>query len=137
MDHRKAVIFSITHNGEERKRITSNVEKQPHSSGDLPVKNPCGAKQIPADDCHETCLNESLNSYYDDVIACIHDAESILILGPDEAKDELKKRIEKAKLGERIAGVETVDKITVPQVAAKVRQYYQEKDLRQAEHGRI
>ena len=59
-------------------------------------------------------------------IACIRDAESILILGPGEAKGELKKRLEKSKLGGRIAGVETVDKMTDRQIGAKVRQYFAE-----------
>jgi hypothetical protein len=40
------------------------------------------------------------------------------------AKDELKKRLEKSKLGGRITGVETVDKMTDRQIAKKVRQYF-------------
>ena len=36
-----------------------------------------------------------LANYYNEVIACIGDAETILIFGPGEAKDELQKRIEK------------------------------------------
>lgn len=37
---------------------------------------------------------------------------------------ELKKRLEKSKLDGRIAGVETVDKMTNRQIAVKVRQYF-------------
>jgi len=41
-----------------------------------------------------------LANYYDEVIACIGDAETILIFGPGEAKGELKKRMERDKIGE-------------------------------------
>jgi hypothetical protein len=37
---------------------------------------------------------------------------------------ELKKRIGRNKLGGRIATIETVDKMTDRQIAAKVRQYF-------------
>jgi hypothetical protein len=60
------------------------------------------------------------------VIACIRDAESILIFGPGEAKGELKKRLERNKLGGRIVGIETIDRMTDRQIAAKVRRYFKE-----------
>jgi hypothetical protein len=65
-----------------------------------------------------------LHKYYDEVIAAIRDAESILIFGPGEAKGELKKRLEKDKLGGHIIAVETIDKLTDRQIAAKVREYF-------------
>ena len=49
---------------------------------------------------------------------------SILIFGPGEAKGELKKRLEGDKLGGRIVSIETVDKMTDRQIAAKVRQHF-------------
>jgi hypothetical protein len=57
-------------------------------------------------------------------IACIRGAEPILIFGPDEAKGELQKSIEKKKLSGCTVGIETVDKMTAPQTAAKVRKYF-------------
>ena len=65
-----------------------------------------------------------MNKYYDEVIAVIRDAESVLLFGPGEAKGELKKRLEKDKLGGQIIAVETVDKMTDRQIAAKVREYF-------------
>jgi hypothetical protein len=59
------------------------------------------------------------------VISCIHNAESILIFGPGEAKGELEKRLVNKGLGGRIAGIETNDKMTDRQIAAKVRQHFQ------------
>jgi hypothetical protein len=43
-----------------------------------------------------------LHIYYDAIVACIRDAEDVLIFGPGEAKGVLKKN----KLGGRIATIE-------------------------------
>jgi hypothetical protein len=69
-------------------------------------------------------LSAGLNTYYDAVIQAVHDVQSILIFGPGEAKGEFKKRLEKNKFGGRIAAVEPADKMTDPQIAAKVRGYF-------------
>jgi hypothetical protein len=47
-----------------------------------------------------------------------------LIFGPGEAKGELTKRLERIDLSGRIVSVETVDKMTERQIAAKVRRYF-------------
>jgi hypothetical protein len=57
------------------------------------------------------------------VISYIRDAESILIFGPGEAKGELEKRLVNRRLGGRIVGIETVDKMTARQIAASVASY--------------
>jgi len=124
IDHRKAVIVVITDKGEEIKLIISKVEKQPGRFGGVRSINSYESQQVQADDSREREFMGHLNIYYDAVVACIRDAESILIFGPGEAKGELKKRIERNKLGERIATIETVDKMTDRQIAAKVRQYF-------------
>jgi hypothetical protein len=124
IDHRKAIIVVVTDKGEETGLIVSKVEKQPQRSGDSPLKGSYESQKVPADGSRQRTFTAHLNIYYEAVIACLRDAESILIFGPGEAKGELKKRLEKSKLGGRIAGVETVDKMTDRQIAAKVRQYF-------------
>jgi hypothetical protein len=57
------------------------------------------------------------------VIAAIGDAEAILIFGPGEAKGELQSRLEEGGRAGRIAAVETADKMTDRQIAAKAREY--------------
>jgi stalled ribosome rescue protein Dom34 len=69
-------------------------------------------------------FSDHLTNYYDEVISHIRDAESILIMGPGEAKREFVKRLGSEGLGERIAGVETVDKMTDRQIAAIVREHF-------------
>jgi hypothetical protein len=124
IDHRKAIVVTITDKGEDIGLTISAAEKQLRRSGDSPLKGPYESQQVPADDSRQRTLIAHLNIYYDAVIAGIGDAGSILIFGPGEAKGELKKRLEKSKLGGRIAGIETVDKMTYRQIAVKVRQHF-------------
>ncbi len=121
IDHRKANIVIVTDKGEETGLIISKVEKQPRRSGDSPLKGPYEPYQVPAQDSLQRTLTGHLNIYYDAVIAAIRDAESILIFGPGEAKGELEERLKKNGLGGRIIGIETADKMTDRQIAAKVR----------------
>jgi stalled ribosome rescue protein Dom34 len=114
IDHRKAVIVFVEGEEEEIKLISSKEENHHGHSG----------VSRPADDLRQRELTGHLNSYYDEVISCIRDAESILIFGPGEAKGELKKRLEKDNLGGCIVGIETSDKMTDPQIVAKVRAHF-------------
>ena len=114
IDHEKAVIVLVTGKDEEIKQVSSNIEKHHRQSG----------VAMPADDVRQRELTEHLNSYYDEVVSVIREADSILILGPGEAKGELKKRLEKDNLGGHILGIETADKMTDPQIVAKVRGHF-------------
>jgi hypothetical protein len=124
IDHRKAVIVTVTDTGQETGLVISKTEKHLSRAGDSPLKGRYEARQVPADDSRQRTLSGHLNLYYDAVIACVRGAGSILIFGPGEAKGELVKRLRKARLGRRIVGVETVQRMTDRQIAAKVRQCF-------------
>ena len=117
IDHRQAFLVFVGDDGEETKRIDSDMEKHVRFSG---AESPEGA----ADDQRDRRFSAHLDQYYDRVIASIGDAQSILVLGPGEAKGELRKRLESKGFGKRVVGVETVDKMTDRQVVAKVREHF-------------
>lgn len=119
IDHRKAVIVIVSVEGEEVREITSHMERHVRfSSGN-------SSEDGSSEDIRDRQFGNHLNSYYDEVIAVIRDAQSIQIFGPGEAKGELEKRLEGKGLKERVVGVEAVDKITDRQIAAKVRERFQ------------
>jgi hypothetical protein len=120
LDHRKAVIVVVSDKGEETQVIESGVVKQ----AARPAGTPYESHMVPADDTLERKFMGQLNTYYDEVISFVRDAEAILLFGPGEAKGELKKRFERNKLGGLIEAVETVDKMTDRQIAEKVREYF-------------
>lgn len=125
IDHRKALIVAVTEKGEVIKLVISAIEKQARRSQSSHHTGPYEPQRVPADDSRQRTFTGHLNIYYDAVIAGIRDAESILIFGPGEAKGELEKRLKKIDLGGRIVGIETVDKMTDRQIAAKVRERFE------------
>jgi len=114
IDHKKAVVVFVDGRDTELKVISSDIEKHHRQSG----------VATPADDIRQRALTGDLNRFYDEVIDCIRDTESILVLGPGEAKGELSKRLEKDNLSRRIVGIKTSDKITDKQIVALVRGYF-------------
>jgi len=126
IDHRKAVIVLLSPQGEETLEITSNIEKHPGRSVGNPPTAPYEAQLVKADNSQERKFAAQLDQYYAEVTAAFQGAESLLIFGPGEAKGELKRHLEQAKLGENIVAVEPTDKMTDRQIAAKVRDYFKE-----------
>lgn len=124
IDHRESVIVALTPDGERITHIASNVEKHLERGGDSPLKGPYEALQVPADDSRQRALTHELNLYYDAVIAVLRNFDSLLLFGPGEAKGEIHQRLLAAKLGARIHAVEAADKMTDPQIVAKVRAHF-------------
>jgi hypothetical protein len=124
IDHRQAWIVFLSPPGEQITVILSKVEKHPGRGGDSPLKGSYEARQVPADDSRQRALTGDLNKYYDAVGEALGGCGKILILGPGEAKGELHARLLKMKLDNRIAAIQTADRMTEHQVAAKVREYF-------------
>jgi stalled ribosome rescue protein Dom34 len=114
IDHKKAVIVFVDGRETELKLINSNIEQQHRQSG----------VATPADDIRQRKSTVELSGFYDEVISCIREAEEILILGPGEAKGELRKRLEKDSLSRRVVGLKTSDKMTDKQIVALVRGHF-------------
>ena len=124
IDHRKAIIVRLSGEGEDSQIVESNIERRPRATGGSPSTTPYGPKDAVAEDRLERKYKKRLSSYYDDVLLCIRDAESIFIFGPGEAKIEFRKHIEKKKPGSQVVAVETVDKMTENQIKSKVRSFF-------------
>ncbi len=124
IDHRQAVIVIFTDKGQEIKSITSNVRQHIRYAGGSQSRTSDWVKKARPADQQDEHLAKHANQYYDEIIAFIREAESIQIFGPGEAKDELAKRLAFEGLKERIVALETVDKMTDHQLAAKVRERF-------------
>ena len=118
IDHRKAVAVLVADEGEEIKKITSGVEKH------VRFKGATASEGGSTEDVQDRQFGNHLNSYYDQIIAVVRDADSIQIFGPGEAKGELEKRLVHAGLKEHVLAIETVDKMTDHQIAVKVRKRF-------------
>lgn len=119
IDRREAVIVVLTDNDEQITRIKSDAQKQIRFAGGSRKDGLQTTEAI-----RNKRLETHLGKYFDEIIAHIRDAEVIHIFGPGEAKSELAKRLEVGGLKARIVGMETMDKMTDNQIAAKVREYF-------------
>lgn len=118
IDQRKAVIVTILDGVEEIKEIPSNVDKRTRYKSSRDLEDRTG------EDVRDRKYDNQLNRFYDEVIKVLGDAEAVLIFGPGEAKGGLKKRIELEGLKADIHPLETADKMTNPQVSARVREHF-------------
>lgn len=126
IDHRNAVIVLLGPTEEVRTiHLESHVEKHPEREGDSPLKGPYEARQVPPDDRRQMALTGRLDAYYDAVIEAVGEVDAMMIFGPGEAKGEFKKCLDKHKLGGRVVGVETADKMSDRQIVAKICEYFQ------------
>jgi stalled ribosome rescue protein Dom34 len=118
IDHRKAVIVMVSDEGEETKEIGSNMEGNIHAPGRS------RAEESSTEDIRDRQFGNQLDRYYDEVVAVIRNADTILIFGPGEAKGELMNRLEPAGVKGVVLELETEDKMTDAQIAAKVREHF-------------
>ena len=118
IDHRKAVIVSVTETGEEIMEMPSNME------GHVRFTGRPGSDTGSTEDMRDRQFENHLNNYYDNVVDTLRGVDSIQIFGPGEAKGELKKRLEKTELKGHILANETTDKMTDRQILAKVREQF-------------
>ena len=123
IDRREAVLVILSEGNDEIKHLTSNMEKHTRFSGASQAPTPAGHDNS-TEDKRDRRFEDHLDKYYDAVIALLHDADSILIMGPGEAKGELQKRIAVRHGSKPVTAVETTDKLTDGQIDAEVRQHF-------------
>ncbi len=120
IDHRQAIVVLASDAGKKIKRIASGFKSADHSSS----RHKYTPNDFVAEDRLQRKFMTLLKTFYDEVIACVRDAEAILIVGPGEAKGQFLKRLKSKKLRGRIAELETTDKMTDSQLAAKVDKHF-------------
>lgn len=115
IDHREAVIVTLSDSSEEIECVTSDVEETV-SDADAPHAS--------HQDRHGRRVKANLNKYYGKIITIIHNAGSMLIFGPGEAKYEFEKKLQRRGLNKHIVAIETTDSMTENQIVAKVKDYF-------------
>ncbi len=124
IDHKKAIIVVPGQAG------PSTVESDLRAD----VRHVGGGGGYPGSNSSQTGGSErrdeerhrhALSAYYDDVIAKLGHPKSLLILGPGEAKLELKARLPHTMTNPQpVVALETTDHLTDPQIVAKVTAHF-------------
>lgn len=129
IDHKRAVILTVGKDGEVMHKIESGLEHL-RLRGVSRSRAPYSAQYQKGDDQLDKQYDSHLNKYYESLIARLRGADEVLILGPGEAKKELKKRLEREKACPPVSGIFPADKMTDRQFAAKVRSYFAQAGVR-------
>jgi stalled ribosome rescue protein Dom34 len=123
IDHKTAVIVTVDEKGTTVKKIESGAIHHEFRGATHP-KTAYSAQYSKGEDQLDQKFIEHLNKYYEQVIALLRGADSILIFGPGEAKSELSKRLARAKGAGPEIRIEAADKMTDRQIVAKVRKHF-------------
>ncbi len=116
IDHNKAVIVSIAAGHVTTSTLESDIRSHPRFSGS---QEGGGEKKYEERHGHE------LDRFHDDVIRQLGEPDALLLFGPGEAKLQLKERLGRSNaLSKCIVAVESTDKLTDPQIVAKVKEHY-------------
>lgn len=116
IDQKKAVVVTISAGHVSTKTLMSDVGPHTRYSG---------SQESGGEKKYEERHSQGLDRYYDDVISQLGEPDALLLFGPGEAKLQLKDRLGRSKvLSKSIVAVESADKLTDPQIVAKVKEHY-------------
>ncbi|HOX26027.1 MAG TPA: hypothetical protein PLL30_09310 [Candidatus Krumholzibacteria bacterium] len=125
LDRKRAVLVTVRDQTFSSETIELEVPPPAHSGGGLRAAPGQSAHGVGPDDRQDARLSHYLDRFYDAIIARLGDAEQIHILGPGQAKHELKRKIASHKaLASRPLSLENADRLTDPQIVARVREVF-------------
>jgi hypothetical protein len=124
IDEQKAVIVLGSAAAGEVKVILAHADRQAGQTDAESSMHSTGGVEVPAEDAKDQGFGQHLSAYYDEVISCVHEAKTLLIFGPGEAKNELRARLQKMKHSGRIVIILTTSRMTEPQAVAKVHDFF-------------
>ena len=124
IDHKQATVVLISDAGREVKKIVFDIGQPVYTKGGGRSKNTYTRNDFVAEDKLERKVASDRKDYYADVLAALRGTSAVLILGPGEAKGELSKQIQAKKIRSLAVELETADKMTDQQLAAKVSQHF-------------
>ncbi|HWB01303.1 MAG TPA: hypothetical protein VG713_22590 [Pirellulales bacterium] len=123
IDHKQAIVVLITAEGHEVKKVKSGLQQSGRRGGPS-SKHKYTPNDFIAEDRRERKLVDNRKELYEAVLAYIRGADSLLILGPGEAKGEFMKHIKSKKLRGLAVELGTTDKLTDRQLVAKVGEHF-------------
>ncbi len=124
IDHRRAFLVLLNQVANSI-TIYSDASRRPAAPGDPDAPSPFGPKDIIPEDRINRRYKQHLEKYYDRVAKALGNCQKIYIIGPGEAKYELKSHLLRDAKGSSLAiELENGDKMTEGQIIARVREHF-------------
>src|SRR6478609_450219 len=111
IDHKQAIVVLATDTGQEIKKFQGGTEQRARPEGSTRSKNKYTPNDFIAEDRREQKLVDDRKKVFEEVLALIRGADSLLILGPGEAKGEFSKYIKAKKRRGLAVELQTTDKM--------------------------
>jgi hypothetical protein len=125
IDHKKAVIVSASAEIATAQTLESQIGPHARYSARSAYPTPDGPKDSGGEKHYEERYDQHLDRYYDKIIGKLGQPDALLIFGPGEAKLQLKARLTRSgALPEGSVAIEAADKLTDPQIVAKVNEHF-------------
>ena len=123
IDHRRAIVAAIDDGEESLETLDSNVGRYSRVAGGNRTATPWGPQAPGEERSRERRYGNRLAHFYRDVIRHIGRPDELVVMGPAQAKQELKAEIEDSLLRDVHVVLETAGEMTDPQVLARLRSF--------------
>jgi stalled ribosome rescue protein Dom34 len=126
IDSSKAIIISLEGNKESITEIDSDIENRSHHHGEGKKGTFNGLRHGSNESQFDNKKREQTDYFMDTIIDYVKKSDELYVFGPSGAKTQLKKRILEEHLiaPEKLKAVVTSDKMTVNQMVAQVKEFY-------------
>ena len=126
IDGKKAVVVFVDGKQVEKRLIQSNIDHHPGRMVGPRSRPAVGARDFPAKDHEERYYEKQVLLYLDQVVSAVRSCEELFVFGPGEVRVALVERLSRRGWRGRVVGVESADRMTDPQIVAKVRRRFTE-----------
>lgn len=124
IDHENAIVVALTNADPEFKKFRTRATSPDSNEGGEREQHDYSPNDFIPEDRRERKLENERKEMHKEVLAYLGDVDSLLIIGPGEAKVEFRKYLTaKGKRG-IVVEIETSDKMTDRQLIAKVLEHF-------------
>jgi len=126
IDTSKAIIVTFTDGKEHITEIESDIENRIYHDKESDKGNFMGSYHINSERTFDERKEHQYDHFLNDVLSHIKESDELYVFGPSETKIKLKQKIDDGKTiaDNKLKSVETADSMTLNQVVAKVKKFY-------------
>lgn len=124
IDREHATAVLVSDNENELETFHAGVSKPFPQTKESRAEHEYTRNDFVAEDKLERKQSHARSEMYDSILRYVASAEALFIFGPGEAKKEFQKHIASSGDRKHIVEIESSDKVTNPQLIAKIREHF-------------
>lgn len=126
IDTSKAIIVTFTDGKEHITEIESDIENRIYHDKEGDKGTFMGSHHLNSERTFDEREEHQFDHFLKDVLSHIKESDELYVFGPSETKIKLKQKIDDGKTipDNKLKSVETADSMTLNQVIAKVKKFY-------------